>query len=157
VLDEIELRRAGRSLAPPEWTENGRLLDKMGIPLRRSTPSPRLSAPRARSPARTYLGEDAAALTRGLKASFSTLDNTCRARGTFGRHSQMKWQIPYNCAKQATTGLHLSTLAANDFEFAGDRRASIDERLAKLKCASWRSTLWTGSAMRQVKIGGELT
>jgi hypothetical protein len=38
-------------------------------------------------------------------------------------------------------GLRLSILAANDFEFAGDRRASNDERLAKLKCASWQSTL----------------
>jgi hypothetical protein len=53
----------------------------------------------------------------------------------------MKWQIPCNCARQATTGLRLSILAANDFEFAGDRRASNDERLAKLKCASWQSTL----------------
>jgi hypothetical protein len=44
----------------------------------------------------------------------------------------MKWQIPCDCAKQAT-GLDLSILAASDFAFAGDRGASIDERLAKFE------------------------
>jgi hypothetical protein len=41
----------------------------------------------------------------------------------------MKWQFPRNCANQVTTGLRLSPFAARDFAFAGDRRASIDERL----------------------------
>jgi hypothetical protein len=117
VLDEIELRRAARGLAPPGWTENGKLRDMMGIPLRRSPPS-RLSAPRARSPGGTYLGQDAGALARGLKACLFGLDNPCRARGAFGRHWQMKWQIPCVCAKHATTGRRLSILAGNDFEFA---------------------------------------
>ena len=73
MLDKIELRRAGRGLAQPEWAENGKLLGQMGIPLRRWTPLPRLSAPHARSPAGTYLGEDAAAPARRLKASFQPL------------------------------------------------------------------------------------
>jgi len=66
VLDQIELRRAGRGPARPESTENGKLLDhdQMG-----ATPS-RLSAPQDRRPEPIWAR---AALARGLKASFQPL------------------------------------------------------------------------------------
>jgi tetratricopeptide (TPR) repeat protein len=69
-LDEIERRRAGRGLGPLEWSEKGKLLDKMGRHAEAFAAFVEAKRILREITGQAYQAEDAAALARRLKAFF---------------------------------------------------------------------------------------
>ena len=125
ALDDIERQREGRGLGPIEWSEKGKLLDRMGRPAEAFAAFAEAKRSLREITGQTYLADEAAALARRLKAFFvaSRLKILPRA----GSRSDVAQPIFIVGFPRSGTTMIEQTLSAHTEIAAGDELPVINE------------------------------